>query len=65
MADESEVVQGRRVTELWPMGFFEMEEDGVLGEWETHFGIRGRSFEENQSGKLPAGSVLRPDCESG
>lgn len=32
MADKSEVVWGRRVTELWPMGFFETEEDGVLGE---------------------------------
>jgi hypothetical protein len=44
MADESEVVQGRGVKELWPMGFFEMEEVGVLGEWETHFGIARTLF---------------------
>jgi len=45
--------------------FFEMEEGGVLGEWETHFVIVRALFEENYSGKLQAGSVLRPDCESG
>jgi hypothetical protein len=26
------------------MGFFEMEEDGVLGKWETHFGIARKLF---------------------
>jgi len=41
------------------------EEDGVLGEWETHFVIARTLFEENYSGKLQAGCTLRPDCESG
>jgi hypothetical protein len=45
--------------------FFETEEDGVLGEWETHFVTARTLFEENYSGKLQAGCALRPDCESG
>ncbi len=47
----------------WP--FFETEEDGALAQWETHFVIARTLFEENYSGKLQAGCVLRPDCESG
>ena len=45
--------------------FFETEEDGVLGKWETPFVIARTIFEENYSGKLQAGCILRPDCESG
>jgi hypothetical protein len=29
---------------VFAKGFFEMEEDGVLGEWETHFGIARTLF---------------------
>ncbi len=41
------------------MVFFKTEEDGVLGEWETHFVMARTLFEENYSGKLQAGCALR------
>jgi len=45
--------------------FLRRREDGALAEWEAHFVIARTLFEANYSGKLQAGSVLRPDCESG